>query len=81
VVHDQAFGSRTPAYTTIQELDKKVRSWYVPPSLMVPGFGNSKIGVEVEQPTIELTMQRYTAFAIREMSACHISPHPSSRIS
>ncbi|TEB21845.1 hypothetical protein FA13DRAFT_1819353 [Coprinellus micaceus] len=49
VVHDQAFGSRTPAYTTIQELDKK-------------------IGVEVEQPTIELTMQRYTAFAIREMT-------------
>ncbi|TFK25635.1 hypothetical protein FA15DRAFT_668330 [Coprinopsis marcescibilis] len=68
VVHDQAFGTRAPSYGTIQELDKKVRNWYVPPSLVVPGFGNSKIGAEVEQPSIEMTLQRYTAFAIKEMT-------------
>ncbi|KAF5336144.1 hypothetical protein D9611_006191 [Ephemerocybe angulata] len=68
VVHDQVFGTRRPTYDTIQELDKKVREWYVPPSLMVPGFGNAKIGTEVEQPSIELTMQRYVGFAIKEIT-------------
>ncbi|KAJ2923910.1 hypothetical protein H1R20_g13194, partial [Candolleomyces eurysporus] len=68
VVHDQAFGTRFPSYSVIQELDKKVRNWYVPPSLMVPGFGNSKIGMEVEQPSVELTMQRYISFAIKEIT-------------
>lgn len=68
VVHDQAFGSRTPNYKVIQELDKKVRTWYIPPSLQVPGFGNTKMGVDVEQPSVELTMQRYIAFAIKEIT-------------
>lgn len=67
-VHDQAFGARTPNYKVIQELDKKVRSYYVPPSLQVPGFGGSKVGAEVERPTVELTMQRYITFAIKEIS-------------
>ncbi|KAF9460500.1 fungal-specific transcription factor domain-containing protein [Collybia nuda] len=69
VVHDQAFGARTPNYKVIQELDRKVRSYYVPPSLQVPGFvGGNKIGGELEQPTVELTMQRYIAFAIKEIT-------------
>lgn len=45
-----------------------MRSYYVPPSLQVPGFGGVKVGVELEQPTTELTMQRYIAFAIKEIS-------------
>jgi len=69
-VIDQAFGARTPSYKVVQELDRKVRTWYVPPSLQVPGFGTMKSGSEVERPSVELTMQRYTAFAIREMSKC-----------
>lgn len=68
LVHDQAFGAKTPSYSTIQELDIKVKNWYIPPSLQVPGFGNSKIGPELEQPPIELTMQRYIAFAIKEIT-------------
>ncbi|KAJ3515761.1 hypothetical protein NLJ89_g1555 [Agrocybe chaxingu] len=69
VVHDQAFGARTPNYRVIQDLDRKVRAWYVPPNLQVPGFGSAKIVTsEVEQPTVELTMQRYIAFAIKEMT-------------
>ncbi|KAF8998585.1 fungal-specific transcription factor domain-containing protein [Cyathus striatus] len=68
VVHDQAFGTRTPNYKVIQELDRKVRTWYIPPSLQVPGFGGAKISHELEQPSIELTMQRYIAFAIKEIT-------------
>ncbi|KAF9048224.1 hypothetical protein BDZ89DRAFT_978408 [Hymenopellis radicata] len=68
VVHDQAFGARPPSYKTLQELDKKVRSYYVPPSLQVPGFGGAKLGPEIDRPTTELTMQRYIAFAIKEMT-------------
>ncbi|EKM81972.1 hypothetical protein AGABI1DRAFT_70548 [Agaricus bisporus var. burnettii JB137-S8] len=68
VVHDQAFGARTPSYKVVTDLDKKVRNFYVPPSLQIPGFGGSKIGTEVERPTVQLTMQRYITFAIREMT-------------
>ncbi|KAF7356822.1 putative transcriptional regulatory protein C1F7.11c [Mycena venus] len=68
VVHDKVFGARAPAYSTVRELDKKVRSDYVPPSLQVPGFGGSKFAVEPETPTIELTMQRYCGFAIKEIA-------------
>ncbi|EMD39039.1 hypothetical protein CERSUDRAFT_133798 [Gelatoporia subvermispora B] len=68
IVHEQAFGARTPTYRMIQELDKKVRSFYVPPSLRVPGFGGAKMEVDPAPCTIELTMQRYIAFAIREMT-------------
>ncbi|KAF8972630.1 hypothetical protein BDZ97DRAFT_1781980 [Flammula alnicola] len=67
--HRFAFGTRTPNYKVIQELDRKVRNWYVPPSLQVPGFGAAKlVSTEVEQPSVQLTMQRYIAFAIREMT-------------
>lgn len=73
-MHDQAFGARTPTYKLIQDLDKKVRNWYIPPSLQVPGFGSSKVhSTEIEQPTVQLTMQRYIVFAIREMSLCFFS--------
>ena len=41
IVHDQVFGARTPSYSTIMELDKRVRNYYVPPLLQVPGFGSS----------------------------------------
>ncbi|KAF9258724.1 hypothetical protein L218DRAFT_1063037 [Marasmius fiardii PR-910] len=69
IVHDQVLVSaRPPTYKTIQEMDKKVRLYYVPPSLQVPGFGGAKYSREPEQPSTELTMQRYTAFAIKEMS-------------
>ncbi|KAJ7636037.1 fungal-specific transcription factor domain-containing protein [Mycena polygramma] len=68
VVHDQVFGARAPTYTTVRELDKKVRNYYVPPSLQVPGFGGSKVTTELERPTVELTMQRYCSFAIKEIA-------------
>jgi hypothetical protein len=51
----------------IQDMDKKVRNYYVPPSLQVPGFGGVKLNLEVDQPSMELTMQRHIAFAIKEI--------------
>jgi len=65
IVHDQAFGARTPSYKVIQELDKKVRNFYTPTSLQVPGFGGP-MG-DLQPPPVALTMQRYTGFAIREI--------------
>ncbi|KAF7342798.1 putative transcriptional regulatory protein C1F7.11c [Mycena sanguinolenta] len=38
VVHDRIFGARSPPYSTVQELDQKVRADHVPPSLQIPGF-------------------------------------------
>lgn len=70
-MHEQAFGARLTSYRTIQELDKKVRNFYVPPSLRVPGFGGAKIDTELTLHPIQLTMQRYIGFAIKEISACH----------
>ena len=66
-VHEQAFGARTPNYTLITQLDKKVKDYYVPPSLHVPGFGGAKM-MELATPSIELTMQRHIVFAIKEIS-------------
>jgi len=74
VVHEQAFGARTPNYKIIQELDKKVRGFYIPPSLQVPGFSGKPATTSlitpsgVEVPTLQLTMQRYTTWAIKEIS-------------
>ena len=74
VVHEQAFGARTPNYKIIQELDKKVRGFYIPPSLQVPGFSGKPTTAslvppgEAEVPSMQLTMQRYTTWAIKEIS-------------
>lgn len=72
VVHEQAFGARTPNYKVIQELDKKVRGFYIPPSLQVPGFSGKPMAIsrsgEIEVPSLQLTMQRYTTWSIKEIS-------------
>ena len=78
IVHEQAFGARTPNYKIIQELDKKVRGFYIPPSLQVPGFSGKPMAVppsgEIEVPSLQLTMQRYTTWAIKEISMCLLPP-------
>jgi hypothetical protein len=66
VIHDQVFGARTPNYKVLQQLDRKVRDFYTPPSLQVPGFGGSM--TDVDAVPVYLTLQRYVGFAIREMS-------------
>jgi len=66
VVHDQVFGARTPNYKVLQQLDRKVRDFYTPLSLQVPGFGGPM--TDVDPAPVFLTLQRYIGFAIREMS-------------
>lgn len=77
VVHEQVFGARVPRYHTISELDKRVRDFYVPPSLRVPGFSGASFDDPHVPPPIELTMQRYVGFAIKEICACHPPLHAS----
>ncbi|KIM82925.1 hypothetical protein PILCRDRAFT_783847 [Piloderma croceum F 1598] len=67
IIHDRAFGARTPSYKTIQELARGVRDFYVPPSLRIPGFSGATVGVQTEQPTVQITMQRCIAFSIKEL--------------
>jgi hypothetical protein len=71
VVHDQVFGARTPNYKVLQQLDRKVRDFYTPPSLQVPGFGGPM--ADVDGVPVFLTLQRYIGNAIREMSKSTIS--------
>ncbi len=68
IIHDQVFGARTPSYATVMELDKRVRAYYVPPSLQVPGFGGSSMYVDGAPPSMQLTMQRHVILAIKETS-------------
>ena len=71
VVHDQAFGSKTPSYQTILQLDRKLRAFPVPSILQVVGFGNTELGsrnMSTETPSLPLIMQRHIVLAIREMS-------------
>ncbi|KAF8498708.1 fungal-specific transcription factor domain-containing protein [Russula emetica] len=66
VVHDQVFGARTPNYKVLQQLDRKVRDFYTPLSLQVPGFGGPM--TDIDSVPVFLTLQRYIGFAIREMT-------------
>ncbi|KAL5492320.1 hypothetical protein ACEPAI_3767 [Sanghuangporus weigelae] len=73
VVHDQVFGARTPSYATVTELDKRVRSYYIPPSLQVPGFGGASMyTIGGKQPSMSLTMQRHIILAIKEVTLLYM---------
>ncbi|KAI0349656.1 hypothetical protein OH77DRAFT_1499462 [Trametes cingulata] len=72
VVHERAFGAAVPRYSVVMELDKKIRDFYIPPSLRVPGFGGASLEGPNVEPPIELTMQRYIAFAIKEITLFYL---------
>jgi len=64
------------SYQAIQAIDRHMRLAYIPPSLQVPGFGGAKNGyVDNGPPSASLTMQRYTAYSIREI--CRWIAHQS----
>lgn len=50
------------------ELDKKIREFYLPPSLRVRGFGGNKVDSGCP-PSYQQDLQSYCAFSIREISA------------
>ncbi|KAI0065622.1 hypothetical protein BV25DRAFT_1906166 [Artomyces pyxidatus] len=74
VVHDQAFGAKTPTYATILQLDRKLRAYQVPPVLQIAGFGSScsepKLGSYPE--SVPLILQRHIVLAIREMNLLYM---------
>ncbi|KAF9221421.1 hypothetical protein BS17DRAFT_803536 [Gyrodon lividus] len=73
VVHDQAFGAKTPAYPTVLQLDRKLRAFPVPPSLQVAGFGNSSTSPDSRrQDNVSLILQRHIVLAIREMNLLYL---------
>ncbi|KAL4063200.1 fungal-specific transcription factor domain-containing protein [Scleroderma citrinum] len=73
VVHDQAFGAKTPSYATVLQLDRKLRAFPVPPNLQVPGFGNSAPSAETRhQDSVMLMLQRHIVLAIREMNLLYL---------
>lgn len=69
VVNEQVFGARLPSHRQLMELDKKIRDFYLPPSLRVRGFGGNK--ADAVSPTYQQDLQSYCAFSIREISALH----------
>ncbi|KAF5336101.1 hypothetical protein D9611_006219 [Ephemerocybe angulata] len=87
--HDQAFGAKTPTYATVLQLDRKMRSFPVPPILQVVGFGNSDPS-QAGQDSLPLTLQRHIVLAIRELNLLYLhrsffaramSDHPSDPLS
>jgi hypothetical protein len=72
VMHDQALGAKNPTYTTVLQLDRKLRAFPVPPVLQVAGFGNSEPREGGFPETIMLTMQRHIVLAIRETNLLHL---------
>lgn len=68
LLHDQAFGAKTPTYATVLQLDRKLRAFPVPSILQVAGFGSSDpIPTGLPESSM-LTLQRHIVLAIREMS-------------
>ncbi|KAJ7281861.1 fungal-specific transcription factor domain-containing protein [Mycena rebaudengoi] len=72
VLHDQAFGAKTPTYATVLQLDRKMRAFPVPPILQVAGFGNSEPRAGGFPETLMLTLQRHIVLAIREMNLLYL---------
>ena len=71
-VYDQAFGAKTPTYSTVLQLDHKLRSYPVPPLLQIAGFGSSNPRTSLYADSVPLILQRHTVLAIRESSACSL---------
>jgi len=72
VVHDQAFGAKTPTYATVLQLDRKLRAFPVPPNLQVAGFGNSCPSESRHHESVSLILQRHIVLAIREMNLLYL---------
>ncbi|KAI0741490.1 fungal-specific transcription factor domain-containing protein [Daedaleopsis nitida] len=85
LVYDQAFGAKTPTYSTVLQLDRKLRGFSVPSSLQIAGFGNSESRAGNYYESVPLILQRHLVLAIRESNLLYmhrgffaraISDHP-----
>ena len=68
-VYDQAFGAKMPTYSTVLQLDRKLRAFPVPPLLQIAGFGStdSRAGGTTYE-SVPLILQRHVVLAVRESS-------------
>ncbi|KAI0820381.1 fungal-specific transcription factor domain-containing protein [Trametes gibbosa] len=85
LVYDQAFGAKTPTYSTVLQLDRKLRGFTVPASLQIAGFGNSESRAGGYYESVPLILQRHLVLAVRESNLLYmhrgffaraISDHP-----
>ncbi|KAF5355299.1 hypothetical protein D9758_005984 [Tetrapyrgos nigripes] len=72
LLHDQAFGAKTPTYATVLQLDRKLRAFPVPSVLQVAGFGNSEPRPMDQEDSSMLILQRHIVLAIREMDLLYL---------
>ncbi|KZT27790.1 hypothetical protein NEOLEDRAFT_1059869 [Neolentinus lepideus HHB14362 ss-1] len=75
VVHDQAFGAKTPTYSTVVQLDRKLRAFPVPAVLQIAGFGATAPdagSAAVYPESVSLILQRHIVLAIREMNLLYM---------
>ncbi|KAF4569974.1 hypothetical protein EYR40_008957 [Pleurotus pulmonarius] len=72
MLHEQAFGAKTPTYATILQLDRKFRAFPVPPVLQVAGFGSSESRPGGFPQTVMLMLQRHIVLAIRESNLLYL---------
>ncbi|KAJ3781385.1 fungal-specific transcription factor domain-containing protein [Lentinula aff. detonsa] len=72
LLHDQAFGAKTPTYATVLQLDRKLRAFPVPSVLQVIGFGSSEPMSTGMPESLMLTLQRHIVLAIREMNLLYL---------
>ncbi|KAJ4473715.1 fungal-specific transcription factor domain-containing protein [Lentinula aciculospora] len=72
LLHDQAFGAKTPTYATVLQLDRKLRAFPVPSVLQVAGFGSSEPMPTAIPESPMLTLQRHIVLAIREMNLLYL---------
>ena len=80
LVYDQAFGAKTPTYSTVLQLDRKLRGFTVPPSLQIAGFGNSESRVGSYYESVPLILQRHLVLAIRESSTYPVARYGRTQL-
>ncbi|KAJ7207535.1 fungal-specific transcription factor domain-containing protein, partial [Mycena pura] len=61
-----AFGAKVPSYTTILELDRKVRDFYIPPQL------RTTCAIETPAPSQYLLMQRFLLLSAKETTLLNL---------
>ncbi|OCH91033.1 hypothetical protein OBBRIDRAFT_792742 [Obba rivulosa] len=84
-VYDQAFGAKMPSYSTVLQLDRRLRAFPVPPLLQIAGFGSSESKLGTYYESVPLILQRHVVLAVRESNLLYmhrgffaraISEHP-----
>ena len=71
IVYDQAFGAKTPTYSTVLQLDRKLRAFPVPQLLQIAGFGSTESRGGSSYESIPLILQRHVVLAVRESREFH----------